>query len=87
MDVKARLQEALQQTSLFEIDAEGAQAYSGYSLKKRFEILQMGENFRLIRKRKTECDISHVHMHLMKYLTQLKHLMNGLVTAESGKRS
>ncbi|KRZ13833.1 hypothetical protein T11_16262 [Trichinella zimbabwensis] len=38
-------------------NAEGAEAYSGCNLMKRFEVLQMGGKFRLIRKRKIESDI------------------------------
>ncbi|KRZ66409.1 hypothetical protein T10_13151 [Trichinella papuae] len=45
---------------LLGINVEGAQSYSGYKLKKRFEVLQMGGKFRLIRKRKIESDISSI---------------------------
>ncbi|KRZ15916.1 KRAB-A domain-containing protein 2 [Trichinella zimbabwensis] len=42
---------------LLRINAEGAQAYSDYNLEKRFEVLQIRKEFRLIRKRKNENDI------------------------------
>ncbi|KRZ65552.1 PiggyBac transposable element-derived protein 3 [Trichinella papuae] len=67
-----------------QVNVEGAQAYSGYNLKKRFEVLQIRDEFRLIRKRKNESNIRHAAASDEIY-DAIKTFMNEPVTAESGR--